>query len=663
MSREEQGDLDRALAVAGLLGEGFPRVLAEAVLERPGVVLELVDAGVLGPGDRPGTFRVLKGEAAQEAVDRMSLPERRQLWRSLAEAAKGLRLPEGEIARMYGEAGDRVAARRFRVRAAAEACVRKAYPEALLEIRAALEIWPWTEDVAERQQVLKEAARCAAHSGDVEAARQCWGELADFARDTGHIELQVEAHGQLARLAVDTVEAAGQFRAAAELAESRLAGSQAVRPMLEYVDHLASRVRIGLAGKVLERAVRLAEASGEAALVSEVRGWQGLLAAMGGRHDEARRHVEESLRIALESDLPEEAALAYRRRANIAEYSSDYAAEVESHRQAIRFCRKTGVGDQSSCLSCLAYATFRTGDWKEAARSVRAVRQDTGAHSALLAMADCVEGLMASFRGNRKSAERLLNAALEGLRRDGLLGLEFFAHLGLAYQDSLNERGTEATSRYDEIRALWRESEDLHDVLPALLFAGGHYAHAVLPERLADCIDIVLTILSKNPLAEARATLEALRGEQALMAGDRAAFVKHLQSATTAFNRIGLPLERIWTESSAALIAGRSALSPEGTALARRLGLRPILSLFETRPAAGPPPRCDLTPRQHEVLVHLAAGLTSKEIADRLSLSPRTVEMHVARLLERMNCRTRPEAVRLAAERGWISGAHPSGGC
>ena len=33
---------------------------------------------------------------------------------------------------------------------------------------------------------------------------------------------------------------------------------------------------------------------------------------------------------------------------------------------------------------------------------------------------------------------------------------------------------------YDEVRALWRESEDLHDVIPALLFAGGHYANADL---------------------------------------------------------------------------------------------------------------------------------------------------------------------------------------
>ena len=60
------------------------------------------------------------------------------------------------------------------------------------------------------------------------------------------------------------------------------------------------------------------------------------------------------------------------------------------------------------------------------------------------------------------------------------------------------------------------------------------------------------------------------------------------------------------------------------------------------------------TPRQLEVLRLLAAGLTSKEMADRMDLSTRTVEMHVGRLLERMNCRTRPEAVVLAHSRGWL---------
>lgn len=57
-----------------------------------------------------------------------------------------------------------------------------------------------------------------------------------------------------------------------------------------------------------------------------------------------------------------------------------------------------------------------------------------------------------------------------------------------------------------------------------------------------------------------------------------------------------------------------------------------------------------LTPRQLEVLREVAHGLTDKQIARKLSLSPRTVEMHVANTLAALSCRTRAEAVRRAAE-------------
>lgn len=68
--------------------------------------------------------------------------------------------------------------------------------------------------------------------------------------------------------------------------------------------------------------------------------------------------------------------------------------------------------------------------------------------------------------------------------------------------------------------------------------------------------------------------------------------------------------------------------------------------------AAGAPQvaAATLTPRQLEVLREVARGLTDKEIARKLALSPRTVEMHVANSLATLQCRTRAEAVRRAGE-------------
>jgi DNA-binding CsgD family transcriptional regulator len=57
-----------------------------------------------------------------------------------------------------------------------------------------------------------------------------------------------------------------------------------------------------------------------------------------------------------------------------------------------------------------------------------------------------------------------------------------------------------------------------------------------------------------------------------------------------------------------------------------------------------------LTPRQFEILLEVGLGQTDKQIARKLALSPRTVEMHVANALLALNCRTRAEAVRRVAE-------------
>ncbi|HEX5819698.1 MAG TPA: response regulator [Gemmatimonadales bacterium] len=54
-----------------------------------------------------------------------------------------------------------------------------------------------------------------------------------------------------------------------------------------------------------------------------------------------------------------------------------------------------------------------------------------------------------------------------------------------------------------------------------------------------------------------------------------------------------------------------------------------------------------LSPREAEVADLLVQGLRNPEIAERLDLSQRTVEMHRARLLRRLGARTTAEAVRI----------------
>lgn len=59
-----------------------------------------------------------------------------------------------------------------------------------------------------------------------------------------------------------------------------------------------------------------------------------------------------------------------------------------------------------------------------------------------------------------------------------------------------------------------------------------------------------------------------------------------------------------------------------------------------------------LTPREREVLEALVAGKANKIIAYELSISPRTVEIHRARVMEKMEARTLSDLVRMALSVG-----------
>jgi DNA-binding NarL/FixJ family response regulator len=96
-------------------------------------------------------------------------------------------------------------------------------------------------------------------------------------------------------------------------------------------------------------------------------------------------------------------------------------------------------------------------------------------------------------------------------------------------------------------------------------------------------------------------------------------------------------------------IARRLGAEPLAKRVARRLrdlGIRVPLGPRQTT-RANP---AGLTARQLEVLNLLLDGLTNAEIAERLVVSPRTAEHHVAAVLTKLGAPTRREAARRASE-------------
>ncbi|HXT17216.1 MAG TPA: response regulator transcription factor [Gemmatimonadaceae bacterium] len=62
-----------------------------------------------------------------------------------------------------------------------------------------------------------------------------------------------------------------------------------------------------------------------------------------------------------------------------------------------------------------------------------------------------------------------------------------------------------------------------------------------------------------------------------------------------------------------------------------------------------------ITPREHEILTHIAAGLSNREIAEKLFVSENTVKTHSSRLFDKLNARRRTQAVQIAKEHGLIA--------
>jgi DNA-binding NarL/FixJ family response regulator len=96
------------------------------------------------------------------------------------------------------------------------------------------------------------------------------------------------------------------------------------------------------------------------------------------------------------------------------------------------------------------------------------------------------------------------------------------------------------------------------------------------------------------------------------------------------------------------IAAGDALLAPSVT---RRLIAHYVRQPDDRRP---PPALDELTPREREVLVLIAKGLSNTEIAERLFMSVPTAKTHVSRILSKLDARDRAQLVVLAYESGLV---------
>ena len=116
----------------------------------------------------------------------------------------------------------------------------------------------------------------------------------------------------------------------------------------------------------------------------------------------------------------------------------------------------------------------------------------------------------------------------------------------------------------------------------------------------------------------------------------------------------GYLLKTVDSEALAAAIvdsvAGQSVISPEMTSK--------LVSAFQALPGApssAPAPAADpldsLSPREREILRHIARGASNKEIARALAIAETTVKIHVQHILRKLDLGSRVQAAVYAAGR------------
>ena len=670
------------------LPDGSRAILeAAALLNQPFSVPLLIDLGfsadTLDPLFDSGIFREPFPNRAEftnsglrnELLGGMPWSRKRRLCEQVGELLSHRCDALGEAADFFCRAHLYGNARICCVQAAKEACHSGQYAKAFSLFRRAIEIWPAGEDTEKRTHTLKEMARCARHAREFGAAQLAWEEILATCRATGSAEGEIEARNQIAELSQvlgDHAAALSSLREAAELRQQKGSDLQAARQWFALANYLAHRIRVREAFAALALAREAAEKARHVGLLSEILAFEGFILAMMGKHDEARARVDSSLQLALTNNLPEQAAIAYHGLGKLRDFTGEYAEARDAHLYAISFCRRQGnVSEEHFCLGCLSYVLFRTGQWRSAIENARKVLADKTVHPAARAFAAAMPAMIGVLRGERRHGNARLSDALLQLRANSVVILEFHALWVRGVMAELEGNQTLATEQYRDLLSLWHETEDRMGAVPGVVSAAGFYADRRDGANLATCCEVLGVIAQENRNEETRAGSQAVLAEAARCHGDLASAVALMRGAIEGYDHLGTMLEmaflrRRFAPMLATFGQPREAEEKrrEAFELARRLGLRPFLDCLQSDivPAASllsedasrPAAAIGLTPRQRSILSLIAKGLTNKEMASYLNLSARTIEMHVALALERLNCRTRSEAVSRAISLGLL---------
>ena len=336
----------------------------------------------------------------------------------------------------------------------------------------------------------------------------------------------------------------------------------------------------------------------------------------------------------------------------------EYREAREAVEEGLRYAESV---EQTSCGhslgACNTLLLWAEGRWDDALEAGGHELSDQGAGSSKN-MARWAIGYVEACRGRRSAAEAQLVPALEYGRRSERLDLILPAMWGLAEAALHAGDGAAAASICDAAlqAAQGREERTLIGPFGPL----GVRAHQAAghPDAAARYLDAFLRLA--HPAIAAPAIQHAT-GLVRLAEGSTVAARVALDSAAAAWDTRGRQWEALWARLDLAAAHLRSSKFVDATnlingvrAAATALQAAPLLARADqlARTAKGrgaeQEPWHPLTTREFEVARKIAEGLTNAELADELSISPKTASSHVEHILAKLGVSRRAEIARWA---------------
>jgi ATP/maltotriose-dependent transcriptional regulator MalT len=412
-----------------------------------------------------------------------------------------------------------------------------------------------------------------------------------------------------------------------------------------------------------EQAVASSEELGVRALRSRVLALWAMVSFMCGQGLD-----ETSLDRAVELEDPDDdAPIAFRASANSAlllAYTGSLDNALTQMRIVAQHCIERGA--ESDMMFVAVFSTL-IHIWRGEFRDAQLLVEETtdraqqlgGDHMRVVAMT--VRAALAVYTGHEREAREAGHAALDLAQRRGSPRLADWSTISLGFLEVSLGNHADAMERLQPLVARFDEvpgteiitSAYIPDAVEAMV-AGGHHVDA----------EPLIAALERNGERLGRSWMLAIgarcRGMWLAAQGDVEAAAGMAEQAMAEHDRLPMPFERARTQ----LLLGQLQRRQRQKESARAT-LREALEAFEAmgtplwadrarveleRVNVAPTHDLTLTPSERRVAELAASGMTNRDVAAALFISPKTVEANLARIYRKLHINTRAELGRVIGD-------------